>query len=325
VIASSALESSPASELVDLQGLSAGVLDAILEEQAQTCRKVLECDFSRQSARIRFCLEAGLLRGYALITGRRAVGYAHTLSSAYEGRIENLYVAREFRSAAAERRLLGAALASLQPVARRIAWHPALPPEIPVAALPLAASVRVYPRYIMLADAANAAASLPERSGGCAIEPWSEAYEEPAARLVVSAYEGHIDRELNDQYGSADGARQAIRRIVLLEDGGPFLQPASFVGIERRTGAVCGLVLLRRVLSDAARGELLCVAPTMRRTGLAYELVRRSLCALAPLGMRSVSLNVAATNQAAIRLYGGVGFQVRCATFVCVWEGFRGG
>jgi ribosomal protein S18 acetylase RimI-like enzyme len=319
------MASSLAGELVDLRELSTGALDDILEEQTQAWRKFREWDFSQQAARVAFCLELGALQGHALVAGTKVAGYAQFLTSSCEGRIANLYVAREFWSAAAEVRLLDASVVSLQSMARRIVWHPALPCEIPAGALPLPASLKIYPRLFMLADVARAAASMEERRIAYGVEPWSDTCEELAARLVVLAHQGHVDREVNDQYSTEAGAREIIQKIVCLEEDGQFMPSASFVGIDRRSGALCGLLLVRQVLSEVAHGALLCVDPAARRTGLAYELVRRGMYALASLHFRAVSCTVAATNWDALGLFDASGFQFRFATDVCIWEGFKGG
>jgi len=62
------------------------------------------------------------------------------------------------------------------------------------------------------------------------------------------------------------------------------------------------------------------VSPSHRRAGLSYELMRRSLVALAAYGARSVSLTVTASNAAAISLYERMGFVNTRRFAAYVWE-----
>jgi ribosomal protein S18 acetylase RimI-like enzyme len=62
------------------------------------------------------------------------------------------------------------------------------------------------------------------------------------------------------------------------------------------------------------------VAPSHRGTGLGYELLRRSLLALAAHSCRSVSLTVTVSNAAAARLYERMGFTQRREFAACVWN-----
>jgi len=63
-----------------------------------------------------------------------------------------------------------------------------------------------------------------------------------------------------------------------------------------------------------------CVAPSHRGMGLGYELLRRSLLALAAHGCRSVSLTVTASNDTALRLYQRMGFTQRREFAASVWN-----
>ena len=60
----------------------------------------------------------------------------------------------------------------------------------------------------------------------------------------------------------------------------------------------------------------------MQGTGLGYELVRRSLAALAGHGCRKASLTVTTANRNAVSLYERMGFAVRRRFAAYVWEGF---
>ena len=99
---------------------------------------------------------------------------------------------------------------------------------------------------------------------------------------------------------------------------GSFFGPASyaaFAGHELR-----GISLSSLVASDVGHITQVCVAPSERGTGLGYELVRRSLVALAAHGCRSVSLTVTSANENAVRLYEHMGFTHRRDFAAFVWD-----
>ena len=64
----------------------------------------------------------------------------------------------------------------------------------------------------------------------------------------------------------------------------------------------------------------ICVQPRLKGQGLGYELLRRSLVALAEAGCRKVSLTVTAANLEAVRLYEHVGFEKVHSFPALVWE-----
>jgi ribosomal protein S18 acetylase RimI-like enzyme len=81
-----------------------------------------------------------------------------------------------------------------------------------------------------------------------------------------------------------------------------------------------GVCLTSMVASDVGHITQLCVSPASRGTGLGYELLRRSLVALADHGCRIVSLTVTTSNASAIELYERMGFVNRRDFAAYVWE-----
>lgn len=86
------------------------------------------------------------------------------------------------------------------------------------------------------------------------------------------------------------------------------------------TGVLQGICLTSIVAANVGHITQVCVAPSQKGTGLGYELVRRSLVALASHGCRSASLTVTTANQAAVRLYQRMGFVNRREFAAHVWE-----
>ena len=82
------------------------------------------------------------------------------------------------------------------------------------------------------------AAQLPERKlpQSVLIDNWTERKQDDAGALIVSAYQGHIDSQINDQYRSPAGARRFLLNIIQYPGCGSFFQPASFVALDGATG-----------------------------------------------------------------------------------------
>jgi ribosomal protein S18 acetylase RimI-like enzyme len=83
---------------------------------------------------------------------------------------------------------------------------------------------------------------------------------------------------------------------------------------------LCGASLASLVAADVGHITQVCVAPSYQGTGLGYELMRKSMEALASHGCRSVSLTVTAANESALRLYRNMGFIERRSFSAFVWE-----
>jgi ribosomal protein S18 acetylase RimI-like enzyme len=185
--------------------------------------------------------------------------------------------------------------------------------------MPYARWFHAYPREFLDASLASIRA-LPARETGIAFGPWAESWHDEAAHLIAGAYRGHVDSSINDQYRSPQGARRFLTNIVQYPGCGAFFAPASFVGWDRRSRAMCGVSLASLVADEVGHITQICVAPQCQGQGIGYELMRRSLVALAAHGCRNVSLTVTSANESALRLYRQMGFRLRREFFAYVWE-----
>jgi ribosomal protein S18 acetylase RimI-like enzyme len=186
--------------------------------------------------------------------------------------------------------------------------------------LPAASRARVFERYFM--RYAVAPGRLAERRTSRVIfDQWSERRQDEAASLIASAYRGHIDGEINDQYRSAEGARRFLFNIVQYPGCGTFFQPASWVALDRASGRVCGISLTSMVAERVGHVTQACIAHSMRGEGVGYELLRRSIESLAEAGALSVSLTVTAANENAVHLYERIGFELVKRFPAYVWDG----
>jgi ribosomal protein S18 acetylase RimI-like enzyme len=311
--------------LVPLRDIRPSDLDLILEEEERAWWHELDWNFRPSADLVRRFVGMRALNGHALWLNSRAIGYCYHVSEDRKGLIGDIYVLREFASPDHENLLLAAAVSSMMesPFVRRIESQLMMLRDPFRRELPHPEFLSRHTRNFMRTDLAAARRLPPGKAAHrILLEPWSEAREEDAARLIAAAYEGHIDGEINDQYKSVPGARRFLTNIVQFPGCGTFFQPASFLALDPRDGVLTGLCLSSLVADNVGHLTQVCVAPQARATGIGYELMRRSLAALADHGCDRVSLTVTAANLNAVTLYERMGFYTHRLFAAYVWEAF---
>lgn len=320
-----AVSDSPLARIVDLRHLRPGDLDPLLDEETEVWRDTLDWDFRGSAGLVRRFLDMQALNGYSLVMNGDPVGYCYFVSEERKGLIGDLYVMKEFVTVENEERLLSAVVDGLVKTmfVQRIESQLMMLRSGAVMSLPQKRYLRAHGRNFMQADL-ELAGKLPEVRPVhlVLIDSWSERKQDEAAALIVNAYQGHVDSQINDQYRSQPGARRFLLNIIQYPGCGSFFQPASFVAMEPSSGRLCGLCLSSLVQADVGHITQVCVSKAVRRWGVGYELIRRSLESLARHGCRKVSLTVTAGNTEAIALYERMGFRKTRNFFAYVWEGF---
>ena len=86
------------------------------------------------------------------------------------------------------------------------------------------------------------------------------------------------------------------------------------------SGLLCGICLTSLVAGEVGHITQICVDPSLRGSGIGYELLRQSLAAMADYGCGQTSLTVTAANTDAIRLYERMGFVTRREFAAFVWD-----
>jgi ribosomal protein S18 acetylase RimI-like enzyme len=317
----------PLARIVDLRHLRSGDLDALLDEETQVWNDTLDWDFRASANLVRRFLDMQALNGYALLANSRAIGYCYYVSEERKGLIGDLYFMRDFVSVETEQTLLGAVVDTLvkTPYLHRIESQLMMLRNHRPAALPQRAHAHVYVRVFMELDLAGVG-RLAEKvlAPPVVIEGWTERKQDDSAALIATAYQGHVDAEINDQYRSPGGARKFLTNIIQFPGCGSFFQPASFVALDTTSRKLSGLCLASLVHADVGHITQVCVSKAARGSGQGYELIRRSLQSFAAHGCRKVSLTVTATNRDAIALYERMGFR-RSRDFIAyVWSDFSG-
>jgi len=309
------------SPLVDLRDITSPYLEPLLHEETEEWRTDLNWDYRPSADLVRRFVDMRALTGFALPGQAHAAGYSYYVCEEGKGLIGGLYLGRAQRTIENENTLLSAILDAMwrTPGTRRVEAQLMMLSSPLSRSMPYPKWVRVFPRKFFEAHL-TAIASLPPREHSVTIAPWSENRQDDAARLVASAYAGHVDSNINDQYRSASGARRFLTNIVQYPGCGTFFAPASCVAGPASGRGLYGICLTSLVASDVGHITQICVAPAFRGTGLGYELLRRSLVALREHGCRSVSLTVTASNTSAIQLYERMGFVNRRDFAAYVWE-----
>jgi len=311
--------------IVDLRNLAVERLESVLAEETGIWLERLNWDFRPSADLVRRFVRMQSLNGYALVSGNRAIGYTYFVCEDNKGLIGDLYVLRQFASVENEHLLLEAALEALvtTPFVHRVECQLMILGSCFDRQLPRPSVARRHRRVFMTLDLARVAALPPGRAADLVrIEEWSERVQEDAAAVIARSYEGHIDSEINDQYRSLPGARRFLGNIIQYPGCGSFFQPASLVATHAGSGRLCGICLTSLVAAEVGHITQICVDTTLRGSGIGYELLRRSLAAMADYGCRQTSLTVTAANVDAIRLYERMGFVIQRQFAAYVWDSF---
>jgi ribosomal protein S18 acetylase RimI-like enzyme len=319
-----ALPEHPASrrewQLTELRRVSAEQLSPVLDEEIALWKGGLDWDFRASADLVRKFVQMQALAGFALMRGGRAVGYCYYVCEDGKGLIGDLCVMTAHRTQENENALLEASLNAMFGTLgiRRVEGQIMMISSPLQRRVPLGPWFRCYPRYFMQVPLGTAV-RLPEKPApGVTMIPWSELRQDETARLIVAAYQGHVDSLINDQYRSQSGARRFLMNIVQYPGCGTFFGPAAWAAI--RGGELVGISLTSLVASDVGHITQVCVSPSVRGTGLGYELVRQSLMSLAAHGCQSVSLTVTTSNETAVGLYQRMGFTNRRNFAAYIWE-----
>jgi ribosomal protein S18 acetylase RimI-like enzyme len=153
------------------------------------------------------------------------------------------------------------------------------------------------------------------------LRPWEEQDYQPAAGVITSAYRGHIDSDINDQYRNMTGSLRFLNNIVRFPGCGVFDPLSSFSVIHRASRSLVGLLLCSRVREDVGHITQVCVLPEYRNRHLGEHLIRSCHDALAATGAGHLTLTVTEANSRAVALYRRLGFEQHSIFDAFVWEG----
>jgi ribosomal protein S18 acetylase RimI-like enzyme len=315
-------------EILDLRHFSSGDLRPLLEDEVREWARLLSWDYTGSSEMILRYVDAKILPGYAAVDRGRIMGYAFFVYEGSKGVIGDLFVANGGRLTdphEVESRLLLHVIETLQqsPGIHRVEAQ-LLVHEAGVVARPFAEQgFHRHPRLFMALPLPPNQAPKPPVPIDSEIEirRWVEADYQPAAALITSAYRGHVDSEINDQYRTLSGSLRFLNNIVRFPGCGTFDPEGSFVAVHKRARSLVGLILCSRVRHDVGHVTQVCVLPEYRSRGLGELLIAATAANLCQRNFSLLSLTVTEANTRAVTLYRRLGFDIKRVFDAFVWEG----
>lgn len=321
-------------EILDLCLLRGRLLGALLEEEERHWREELHWDYRPSVEMIRHHLDAHSLPGYVALWRGSPAGYSFFVYEDEKGLIGDLYVLERFRQHRPSGGAAGFATLLLEHTLETMEKSPRLrrieTQVIPFGIEPLepvfrAHQFRPFPRLFMYkplrparlrpAGAGTEGGMGDADSGprpGAELRLWEDGFYEPMAELIVDAYSGHLDSQINDHYGTVAGALRFLKNIVLFPGCGIFQPDCSLVALEAGAaadGRLLGAVLSSQVARGIGHITQLCVRRAGQGRGLGRRLLEAALARLEARGCHGVSLTVTAENRA-VSLYHRFGFEV---------------
>jgi ribosomal protein S18 acetylase RimI-like enzyme len=313
-------------EILDLRHFSSADLRPLLEAEVNEWARVLSWDYSGSAEMILRYVDAKILPGYAAIERGRIVGYAFFVYEGSKGVIGDLFVASNGRLQdphEVESRLLLHVVETLQqsPGIHRVEAQ-LLVHEAGVVARPFVEQgFQRHQRLFMVLPLSDALKTPKAMDPEIEIRRWAEQDYQPAAAVITTAYRGHVDSEINDQYRTLSGSLRFLNNIVRFPGCGTFDPEASFVAVHKRARSLVGLILCSRVRHDVGHVTQVCVLPEDRSRGLGELLIAATAGNLRQRNFSLLSLTVTEANSRAVTLYQRLGFDTKRVFDAFVWEG----
>ncbi len=313
-------------EILDLRHFSSVDLRPLLDDEISVWSRLLSWDYGGSADMILRYVDAKILPGYAAIDRGRIFGYAFFVYEGSKGVIGDLFVANGGRLPNAhevESRLLTHVIETLQqsPGIHRVEAQ-LLMHETGIVSQPFVAQgFSRHARLFMLLPLDNTLTSARPSHPDIEIRQWSELDYQPAAAVITTAYRGHVDSEINDQYRTLSGSLRFLNNIVRFPGCGTFDPDSSYAAINKRTRTLVGLILCSRVRQDVGHVTQVCVLPEYRSHGIGELLMAATTRNLRQRKFSLLSLTVTEANDRAVQLYLRLGFNTQRIFDAFVWEG----
>lgn len=309
-------------EIIDLRHFGAAELRPLLMEEARMWSDRMSWDYQSSAEMILRYLDSKILPGYAAVENENVVGYSFFVYEGSKGVVGDMFAAARANHALAER-LLSHVIETLQnsPGIHRIEAQLLLHNAGTTAAPFLRRGFRRYPRLFMALPLRPTPNFHAPELKGITLRPWAEQDFQPGANVIMQAYAGHVDSEINDQYRSVAGSMRFLNNIVRFPGCGTFDPASSFTAIHSASRAVLGMLLCSRVREDVGHVTQVCLLPEFRKQGLARAMMAACLRSLTDRKFTELSLTVTEANRNAVELYERLGFTTRRVFDAFVWEG----
>lgn len=312
-------------EILDLRHFSSVDLRPLLEDEISVWARLLSWDYSGSADMILRYVDAKILPGYAAIDRGQIFGYAFFVYEGSKGVIGDLFVANGGRLPdphQVESKLLTHVIETLQqsPGVHRVEAQLLLH-ETGVVSQPFTQQgFSRHARLFMVLPLGNGPQPSRPLHPDVQLRPWAEADYQPAAALITTAYRGHVDSEINDQYRTLSGSLRFLNNIVRFPGCGTFDPESSFAAVHKRTHTLIGLILCSRVRNDVGHVTQVCVLPEYRSHGIGESLLAATTTNLRKRKFTLLSLTVTQANDRAVDLYLRLGFDTKRIFDAFVWE-----
>jgi len=321
----SSLPVAPQIEVLDLRHFSARQLRPLLEREAEVWRERLRWDYASSTELLLQYLESRILPGFVALDRGRICGYTFCVYEAHKAVIGDAFAAghRTLGDRETTSTLLVHMVEMLRhlPTVDRVEAQLLLFDSGSFDGLFTGPEFTVYPRLFLECDPRSPAAESlahhgrpllpPEMASTLELTPWRATDYEAAGELIFRSYAGHTDAQINDQYRSLHGSLRFLHNIVRFPGCGVFEPQLSWMLRQKAGGALLGMVLVSRVGKTTAHITQLCVAKSLRQSGLGNALLRQSAASLLKAGFEAITLTVTESNAPALRLYERFGFFLR--------------
>jgi len=320
-------------EILDLRHFAAPVLRPVLDAEGELWSKRLHWDYRASARLLMQYLDNHLLPGYAALESGQVTGYTFCVYEETKAVIGDVFAmpgrSPEASSSAPEpaheieETLLKHLFETLlnSPNVDRIESQLLLHPSGTHKDIFQESGFELYRRHFMVQQLAGhlnrQRVDLPAE---LELRAWRDDDLNAAARLIATAYNGHPDSLINDQYRSVHGSMRFLNNIVRYSGCGVFSPQASQVVVERKGQELAALVLGSRVSPQSGHITQLCVHPKYRRQGLARKLLLVAAAHFEGQGVGEISLTVTEANGNAIDLYKSEGYECTHKFDAAVWD-----
>ena len=323
-------------EILDLRHFAAPMLRPVLEAEGAVWMQRLHWDYRASCRLLMQYLDNHMLPGYAAVEAGQVTGYTFCVYEetkaviggvfALAGSSPELPVPDEDDGQAAhevEETLLRHLFETLlnSPQVDRIESQLLPHPAGTHSAVFREAGFELFHRLFMVQPLAGhwgrTHADLPP---ALELRHWRDEDLNPAARLISSAYRGHTDSLINDQYNSVYGSMRFLNNIVHYAGCGVFSPLASHVVVDRASQELVALVLGSRVSPQSGHITQICVHPDYRRQGMARMLLGVAGSQFIRQGVSEISLTVTEANTEAVELYRSEGYESIHTFDAAVWR-----
>jgi ribosomal protein S18 acetylase RimI-like enzyme len=309
----------PDLRIVDLRAVMPAELDDLWQAEARWWRDRLLWEVSDAQAALRRVVERGGVPGKAVQVGSHTVGYAYYVVAGHVGVISGFVLAPEWNIPAVGGILVRETIDAVRQRGVRRIESQFIAPDSPWLIPSFEhEGFRTYGREFLrvaLCDWQQPASRLAMGD----LEPWRGAHLIQAASIMQASYEGGIDVEINQLFGTSDGCRAVLENI--LNQGGCGMPVFEASAMVRHRGRGIGFAIITEIAPRQGHLVQVAVLPGYQHQGVARSLLDYSVSRLSQRHFEALSLIVSRSNTRAYRLYQTLGFQSILSFPVFVWDG----